>query len=603
MPECTSDALRGTAADLRIPLFVGVVGHHDLSPEQQASLRAPVRRLLTGLQGAFPHTPLVLLSSLGQGSERAAAEVGRELKIDVVQVRPAHCPAGCTLAVLGPEGELPSLPALPEADQAAVGAFLALHCQVLIACYDDCDESADVLGSPGQVMSWCLHGIARQPPIHPLETPDKVVVLCIRQPHGSIVPTQPYSWYVTCPEGKRSWARRLWLWVLLRFRWFGSGLGNTARQLDWIDTFNGDCKQAAQKSDSTTSSDVDRSMEELLLWTELENLAEPRKTLVGNMCRWYAQADVKALVFQSRVRPLLRVAFVGAFFLGLAKFGFLSFSNEKEAMLHNVCAIGWVVLMVILGGIFFFLGVRGWRRKHQDYRALAEGLRVQVFWSLADIEDTVADHYPLLKRDDLDWVRPALRGYWVRAKVGLDGVAPTPTTDPHRTLLLNRWVVPQLDFLKDRAEKFDARHWRLQLWKWCTIGVGCLVGAWNLAPLIVHKQVKSPTQLLNAFLPALSGGDTAIRLFDKLFIPACFFLGALIFSWAKIHSFQIHAERYRRLRKLYQRADTTLRVRQPPLPLSGDERAVLVSLGQEALEENARWLREERKKAKETPQT
>ena len=31
--------------------------------------------------------------------------------------------------------------------------------------------------------------------------------------------------------------------------------------------------------------------------------------------------------------------------------------------------------------------------KYFDYRALAEGLRVQIFWRIAGLRDSVADHY------------------------------------------------------------------------------------------------------------------------------------------------------------------------------------------------------------------
>ena len=49
------------------------------------------------------------------------------------------------------------------------------------------------------------------------------------------------------------------------------------------------------------------------------------------------------------------------------------------------------------------------QEKGQDYRALAEGLRVQMFWCLAGLGQSVPANYLQRQRSELDWVRAAIR--------------------------------------------------------------------------------------------------------------------------------------------------------------------------------------------------
>ena len=67
------------------------------------------------------------------------------------------------------------------------------------------------------------------------------------------------------------------------------------------------------------------------------------------------------------------------------------------------------------GFIFHAIGERReWHRKYLDYRALAEGLRVQLFWNLSGVVETQSavfayDNF-LQKQDvDLGWIRHVMR--------------------------------------------------------------------------------------------------------------------------------------------------------------------------------------------------
>src|SRR5206468_3807251 len=42
-------------------------------------------------------------------------------------------------------------------------------------------------------------------------------------------------------------------------------------------------------------------------------------------------------------------------------------------------------------------------------RSLAEGLRVQLFWRIAGLHDSVADHYLSKQESELQWIRNAIQ--------------------------------------------------------------------------------------------------------------------------------------------------------------------------------------------------
>lgn len=74
------------------------------------------------------------------------------------------------------------------------------------------------------------------------------------------------------------------------------------------------------------------------------------------------------------------------------------------------------ILFHILAGCFFYLALREYQiyrssrreRIRFDHRALAEGLRVQTYWILAGLADSVPASYMQRQRGEMDWFRRAI---------------------------------------------------------------------------------------------------------------------------------------------------------------------------------------------------
>ena len=124
--------------------------------------------------------------------------------------------------------------------------------------------------------------------------------------------------------------------------------------------------------------------------------------------RLFQAADGLAIHYQGRVNSSLRATHALAILMGVV---FLLYS-ETDGSRYMV--LGFLAL--------FFSGVamhiigesREWHRKYLDYRALAEGLRVQLYWNLSGVVDSESAGFAydsfLQKQDvELGWIRHVMR--------------------------------------------------------------------------------------------------------------------------------------------------------------------------------------------------
>jgi hypothetical protein len=74
-----------------LPIVIGVTGHRDLRSEDVPALEGIVRRILLEVRTSHPHSPLILLSPLAEGSDRLVAKVALEAGLRLVVPLPlAH---------------------------------------------------------------------------------------------------------------------------------------------------------------------------------------------------------------------------------------------------------------------------------------------------------------------------------------------------------------------------------------------------------------------------------------------------------------------------------------------------------------------------------
>src|SRR5205085_12028146 len=74
--------------------------------------------------------------------------------------------------------------------------------------------------------------------------------------------------------------------------------------------------------------------------------------------------------------------------------------GEGIPLLFGLYLLVWAVAYFV----WLWAHVLEYQKKHQDYRALAEGLRVQFFWNLLGLPDAVEKSYLRNQWGELEWI-------------------------------------------------------------------------------------------------------------------------------------------------------------------------------------------------------
>jgi hypothetical protein len=296
-------------------------------------------------------------------------------------------------------------------------------------------------------------------------------------------------------------------------------------------------------------------------------------------------ADTLALHFQNWRRWSLITLFV------LALLAVVSF----EVYAH-LLSLPWVLALYPLTlGVALLLYLlarrRDFQHKHLDYRALAEGLRVQLFWELAGLPDEAADHYLRKQRTELDWIRNAIRSCRVAALQACDANAPpaaATTPDNLRRLTemaLEHWVKAQHEYFA-RATKRD--HKKLRRHEGIVNRLFSFGLIFAIAVAFLHSRFGHSESYahLHHWLIVVMGTAPAIA--------------AAMGGYAEKMTFSAQAKRYRWMQGLFARASRELKklMQEGRLP---EAQQLILDLGKEALEENGDWVMIHREREMEVP--
>jgi len=400
-------------------LTIGVTGHRDLVEEELPALHQQVRAFFDGLRAEYPGLELQLLSPLAAGADQLAAEVALECDIPVIVPMPMpvaeyeqdFAPGAARekfhallkrsevirLPVMDPEpGARPSEAAFDrERQYAEVGIFVSNHCQILLALWDG--KPADQPGGTGAVVNYHLTGVMPGYSVGE-ESPNLLadnendlayhIVASRRGPGGAPDSgLQPLARYWISAHFARSDSARMprdYHVMLLR-----------------LQAFNADHAKYGQR------------------------IAAHRRSLLGDapgldapggadlVDRLFGVADWLAVHFQARFNQGMIITHALAVVMGLVFIVYAEYGGPALLL--------WAFLaLFVTGVVFHVIGERReWHRKYLDYRALAEGLRVQLYWNLAGVVETrtalfAYDNF-LQKQDvDLGWIRHVMRSASLR---------------------------------------------------------------------------------------------------------------------------------------------------------------------------------------------
>ena len=540
-----------------IPLAIGFSGHRDISPDDEDKLRGKLKKRLADLKSE--NRPLRAFSGLAEGADMLFAEAATELGIELIVVmpvevddfvrdfeKPAHPDRNAADLLRRFEGlrdkaaaihVVPTPPGVtpeqvksygPERDAqyTAVGAYIVRQSAILIALWDG--VATDKRGGTSDVVRFKRDGVPPQPgeteyfPAPPDGGPVMQLGTTRMDSMGEAEPDWREDSY---PEPGRP--HRI----------------EFDKALQRLSDFNRDALVTVSRYPENAA--TSRSY---LLPSNVE-LEAPAQRLVDA----YAAADATAIAFQKKAHRVL-AEIVGGGIVMVVCFEFFEHVWPTEFWL-----LGYVLAFFAAFVIYL---IELWRKTYPrflDYRCLAEGLRVQVFWHLAGLDEAVADHYLHRQRGELRWIRDALRSSTIHL----------PAVPPRLELVRKHWVADQAKYFKNtaaRAEHVD---------KLARRSVGILFGA-GLAIAIA----------LAVFGINLGEELRRAMIFLAAFFPA---LAAAIKGYATKRAFSEHAKQYARMARVFSLARKRLDNANDTI-LTDRTRGVLLELGREALAENAEWI-------------
>ncbi|MDM8557691.1 hypothetical protein [Candidatus Parabeggiatoa sp. HSG14] len=575
----------------KIPITLGITGHRDLREGEKDILREAVRKIFQFIQKHHPNTPLQLFSPLADGADRLVAQVALEENVQLIvplpmpkdlyeidfQTHDSKTEFDELLEKAQEKGQVFELPLLEDKEKirsygeartkqyAFVGAYIARHSHILIALWDGLP--LDKSGGTSQVVQFRLMGKMKDLP------------KCYQLQHGPLdIPnTGPVCHVVTSREGGEPLDLVGKIQILLPNNQNKSHLADLlSDNLVALNRFNQDVEKYANHP--RLQRWIKQSQRYLLpekIGKNFENLSPAFKTMLGV----YGTANALARYFQFR----LRQSTLAVLWIVGAMVGFYGWYNSLET--NPIALISYLILFLVATAILW--GSQWWHyhSKALDYRALAESLRVQIFWHLGGLTDSVTDHHLLKQQGELTWIRNSIQAInvydWAENTESLAEIH-------------SHWIKHQHEWFSKNTKK--NLHKSEKFGKWIngffvsTIAliVGLLAG--QLTGIVSsHSFLHHLLILLIALVPAT---------------------GALLHYYTEIMAFDEQAKQYERMTELFMRANDEMEkiiVAQRQNNEKTEEeyqkqaKAVLFELGKEALKENDNWLLLHRKRSLKLP--
>jgi hypothetical protein len=593
----------------KIPLTLGISGHRDPRDEDVEILKESVRKIFHALQQDYPNTPLQLLSPLADGADRLVAQVALQEKVRLIVPLPmprhlyeqdfdeaSQREFEDLLAQAGEEQifTLPLVDGNTEADIAdygeprtqqygLVGAFIARHSHILIALWDS--VHLEKPAGTSQVVQFKRTGNMKglpegyKPPHSPLDSPDMGAVCQVVTARKQNMDTQftvgdirvllPNDQEIDNLEDLLAAETKL-------------AASQFSSELVALNQFNRDVEK--HTANSAIQHSIQASQKHLLppkLWEALPTLAPGFQNLLGV----YGTANALAKHFQARIKSL-GLGVLGLAFAMVGFYGWYANIDHSRPLILGIYASLFVGVLVLVG----ITTRQRYHSKALDYRALAEGLRVQIFWQLGGLTHSVSDYYLRKQRDELAWIRSSIRALniydWIKNQQTLDVVH-------------GRWVMFEKGWFSKTAAKkcLKARWLNGTIKALFGLGITCMVGMWI-------DSMFGEWLWKGSILAAHPAWHNFLILLIALF-PAT---GALLHHFAEKMAFEEEAKQYYRMGKLFETAHQKLKnllphgqtdATQPDT--SSQATQVLFELGKEALEENGDWVLIHRKPPLKVP--
>jgi hypothetical protein len=228
--------------------------------------------------------------------------------------------------------------------------------------------------------------------------------------------------------------------------------------------------------------------------------------------------------------------------------------------------------------------------RYLDYRALAEALRVRVYWSIAGIDTPVADVYLRKQRSEIDWIRHAVRNdALMTSDLLARACASAFDSDLRLRMTAAQWMQAARTYYRTSSRRNREVDLRLRNTGSVLFFLGLGLAALQVFVPVFPASIQS--MMHGSALPLLLG-----------FMGIAQLGGALMFNHADKRGYADHAKRYARMEEVLGVADRRVKLSIERRRFD-DVRELLYLAGKELLMESGDWLLAHRERPLEVPKT
>jgi hypothetical protein len=273
------------------------------------------------------------------------------------------------------------------------------------------------------------------------------------------------------------------------------------------------------------------------------------------------QAGELAGAYQRRTTSSLLVISALVFFALVAFNAYTIFPNHPLAYLLAYIAFSAAAFVP-----YVMSSRREWQLRYQDYRALEQALRTQEYWHMAGIRKSVASSFAHSERTKVDWIAIALRA--LTEPFGPGSSVSEEDASGNLKTIYEDWILDQQRYFTQFAGRRERVRERVasQIITACVaLSIGLTVG----------------THLGTSFGIFKDAVSVLLLLATSLAVGA-----ALVHNFAEKRGWSEHARHYELMAALFTDAATRL---SHPASLARI-RALLITVGDEAIRETVAWL-------------
>lgn len=387
------DGVPGGSSGSVVPLLVGILGPRAITDGEAVRVRSVVGDVLPGISQAVPHSEVIAVTSMAAGTDTVAAETAHELGYQVLALLPLDvddyardfgvekAPLADRLALTQGWWVNPGAAGSRDARYQSCGRLLARLSTTMLVAWNGAPPEKP--GGTSDTLYFTVPEVAALPDL---------------SGGPSALTTERVDVVAFSPDGSEPLA--------------GIGPGLTRRP--WV------------PGEDPVAKHID----------EFNRIAGPTSRRSGAVNAVQEAADELASRLQTRYRRWT------TFLLVLGVLAIVSVDIQAELSRAWFLGVQVLALAAVLG-IWWGMTRWGGKRRFEEYRALAEGARVQGAWQGAGVDACVADYYLQPAGQEGYWIRRALRTAWF-----LDLAAPASPIRTPNPESAREWINGQLRYFE-----------------------------------------------------------------------------------------------------------------------------------------------------------